>query len=404
MTAGRLMLVRRWTITWTTAPPIAVLVLAGSLALLWLDTRPLAVNDAFGYDGLQYARLALRLRSGTPVEIDAPYVYRLATPALVAASGLELRVGFFVLSVASALGAGLLLLALLRRYGADPSTAVLAVSWWGLLPYTLREALHTPVLIDELAFLILVALLLAGTTKRYLAFSVLLVIGALTRESLLLLAPFLWLRALPLGWQTVARAVAATAPALIVFALIHLAPPIPPSSRGLETTSLIGLHAYLIATNTAGHAVRALLGPLFGLGGLLGLAVGRLDALRRFLSAEPGWLFLVVATTVGATLGGLEHDRYLLALAPFLLVVGFARTSFWAAPIIAATLTFLHVIATRALVALPADETAHLDHALSTMPEGQLLGASLVPAIAALGIAVIVWRRERGTVPPYSRR
>jgi hypothetical protein len=107
---------------------------------------------------------------------------------------------------------------------------------------------------------------------------------------------------------------------------------------------------------------------------------------------------------VGATLGGLEHDRYLLALAPFLLVVGFARASFWAAPIIAVTLTFLHVIATRALVALPADETAHLDHALSTMPEGQLLGASLVPAIAALGIAVIVWRRERGTVPPYSRR
>jgi hypothetical protein len=391
-------------ITWKTAPSIVVLVLTGLLLLLWIDTRPLAVNAGFGYDGLQYARLALRLRSGVPVEIDAPYAYRIAAPAVVAASGLELHVGFLVLSVASVLGSGLLLLALLRRYGASPGVAVVAVTWWGLLPAALRETLHTPVLVDEPSFFILVALLLAATTKRYAAFAVLLVIGALTRESVLVLAPFLWLRAIPGGGYAVARAIAATLPGLIAFALVRLVPPIPPSPGGLQTADLIALHAYLIATNTDGHAIRALLGPILGLAGLLGVALGRLRAVRRFLSGEPGWLYLTVAVSVAATLGGLEHDRYFVELAPFLLVAGFAGSALWTRPVVAASLTILHVLATRALIPLLGDEATHLGRSLSTMPEGQLLGTALVPTASISAIALLAWYRERRPVPQRDAR
>lgn len=110
------------------------------------------------------------------------------------------------------------------------------------------------------------------------------------------------------------------------------------------------------------------------------------------LLAEPGWLYLLVATSVGATLGGLDHDRYFLELAPFLLLVGFARSVPWTG-LIAAALTLLHAIATRAFVSLAGDEAAHLNYSLSTTPEGQLLGASILPVASVAAIALLTWYR-----------
>lgn len=390
----------RVAITWGLAPTVTVLLLACIFALLWLDTRPLDVNDGFGYDGLEYARLALSLRSGTPMEIDSPQVYRVVAPAIVALSGLEVRLGFFVLNVAADLGSGLLLLVLLKRYGAAPGAAVLAIVWWGVLPFALRKELHTPVLVDAVSFFVLTALLLAAIARQHLLFAVLLAVGVLTRESLLLVAPFLILRAVPLGWRVTATAAAAVIPALAALTLIHVAPPAPPRPGSLDTAAYLAFHSYLIAANIDGDALRALLGPLFGLGGLLSVALGRLRALRQLLATEPGWLYLLIAISTAATIGGLDHDRHVLEVAPILLLVGFAGTARGFVLLLAAPLTLLHVVATRSLVPLSAGETAHRSVSLSTMPESDLLAAAAWPFVAVVAIALLTHRFDRrGSAP-----
>lgn len=389
-------------ITWAVAPTVTVVLLAGILALLWLDTRPLDVNDGFGYDGLEYARLALSLRSGTPMEIDSPQVYRIVAPAIVALSGLEVRQGFFVLNVGADLGSGLLLLVLLKRYGARPGAAVLAIVWWGVLPFALRKELHTPVLVDAVSFFLLTALLLAATARQHLLFAVLLTVGVLTRESLLLIAPFLVLRAVPLGWRVTATAAAAMIPALLALTVIHVAPPAPPRPGSLDTAEYLAFHTYLIAANIDGDALRALLGPLFGLGGLLSVALGRLRALRQLLSTDPGWLYLLFAISTAATIGGLDHDRHILELAPVLLLVGFAGTARWSVPLLAVPLTALHLVATRSLVPLSAGEAAHRSVSLSTMPGGDLLAAAAWPFVAAVAIALVTQRFDRRGPAPIA--
>lgn len=182
-------------LTWRSAPGLAVLALGVLLALFTLNTQPVGANDGFGWDGLHYARLTLSLREGTALVLTAPYAYRLLPAGIVAVSGMDIRTGFLVLSAASVIGAGLVIVALLRRRGATPAGAFFGAVWFGLIPFGLRQVLHLPVGVDSLGLFFLLALALAALSSRFAIFGVLLIGAALTRENLLLMAPFLWLRA-----------------------------------------------------------------------------------------------------------------------------------------------------------------------------------------------------------------
>jgi len=363
-----------------------VIALALLLGVFTINTQPIAVNDGFGYDGLHYARLTLSLREGSTLVLTAPYAYRVLPAEIVARSGMDIRAGFFVLNAAALLAAGLVILALLRRRGATPLGALTAVVWFGLLPFGLRQVLHVPVGVDALALLLLLGLSLASLSDRYVTFGIVLIAAALTRENLLLMAPFLWLRGA--AERRLPQAVLATVPAFAAIGLVYLMPPVPPAAIGPGSVDFIGYHAYVIAANTDADAWRVVLGLLLALGPLLGIAIARLNAVRAVIRNESGWLFFLVSGFVATTLGGLDHDRYDVWFLPFLLIVAFAGTDLFDRPRVALPLTLLMALGLRALVPLGADESSHFAFFVATMPAADLARNALIPACCSVAATV----------------
>src|SRR5207237_22326 len=97
------------------------------------------------------------------------------------------------LDLLAALGSAWLLYRLLRHYAVSPALSLLAVGWWAVLPLGLRWALYYPVLPDTLGFFLLLALMVCALEGRFVLFGGVLVVAALTRESLIALGPLLWL-------------------------------------------------------------------------------------------------------------------------------------------------------------------------------------------------------------------
>jgi len=105
---------------------------------------------------------------------------------------------------------------------------------------------------------------------------------------------------------------------------------------------------------------------------------------------EPGWTLYAVSTLLGATLGGLDHDRYLLLLVPLLLVaVGRAYPHVWRTEWLVG-LTILQLVCTRALVPMAGDASAHFALMASSAPIAQLLETSGVIGSVIVVVAVLL--------------
>lgn len=369
-------------------PAIVVVALAALLIAFHLITEPIAVFGGVGYDGILYARMVEVLRSGVATDVASPYVFRILPAAIVAWSGLDVVLGFYVLNVAATLAAGLVLLAFLRHCGIGAPLRGYAVVWWALLPFSLRFAVHDPVLVDGIGFLFAIALLYAAMTRRLVIFAVLLAAAVLTRENLIVLAPLPILRSFQ--WSERVRATLASVPALAVLIVIHAWPIIAPDQGTPSTAEFVGYNAYMIATNADDQATRLVLSPILALGILLSLVAARPVAVARVFGREPGWTLYAVSTLLSATLGGLDHDRYLLLLVPLLLVaVGRAYPRVWRTEWLVG-LTILQLFCTRALVPMAGDAKAHFALMASSAPIAQLLETSAIIGSVIVVVALLL--------------
>ncbi len=356
------------------------------LALFALDTRPLETNGGLGYDGVEYAAATSWLRGDASAALHAPWAYRILGPALVALSGLEARPGFFALNSAALLASSLVLLVLLRREGATPARSLLLVIWYALLPNGLRYALAYPVLVDGLGLLLFIALVAASALRRPLPFAILLVAGVLAREHVLLLAP---LGTTARGGRGALQLAAIATPAVLVLLAARLAIPV---AAGPSQVDLVGYNAAVLLLNFDGEAFRSAAAPLLTFGTLSSVLLARPGAVREVLR-RPWWAYVAAVILIAGAVGGRDHDRYLVWLAPFLLLAA-ARIAWrpWAA----LALTVLQAIAARTLFPLDGSDAAYRSFALISMPLDVLARSGIVAA-AAVAVGAIAIRPARAT-------
>lgn len=366
-------------------------------ALLSLVTPAIIFNQGLGYDGQWYAQMVYGLRTGAPVTIPAPWVYRIGPPWLVAVSGLETKIAFLIMDLVAYFASAILLLRLARRYGASLVLALTAVLWWALLPAGLRLSIHYPVLLDAIGFLLLVALINAALARRPWVFAALLIGAVVTRENLLVMVPFLWLC---LRAQGVLRATLMTAvaslPAALVLTVVFVNPILEPS-HGFQSFTLIQDHLRSVLENTNYQAWRLVLAPELSLGMFVIIQFWRLRDKIRFLGSEPAWVYYLVAFAA-VTVAGTDYDRRLLLIVPALIVLAFGvGGGSTAVPLwLWLALTTLHVVASRVIVPLQPDDTAYLQYALDTMhPRRLAVIALLLLPVFIGGLVALEFARRR---------
>jgi hypothetical protein len=382
-----------------------------SLAVIWPFTPAIAFNNGLGNDGLVYGAMVRELREHLGITPAPPWVFRLFPVWLVSITPLDVRTGFFVLNLVSVAASLPLLIRFLARYAVTGGVAVLAVGWWLLLPMGLRWDLYYPVLPDALGFLLLMLLLVSALEKRYLVFAVALVAAALTRENLLMMVPFIWLANLRGGWRAATLlTAAASAPAIAVFFLVRVFPPITPFDAypNWLASHRIDVNIQRITQNIDGHAWRYLLAAPLSLGLLVAIPIARSwrdlgptwQRALVTLRAQAHWAYFVLATFALAVIGGWDDDRYLFVLAPPALVLtfGLAR-ELWSSPWRAAALTVIQLVAIRFLWPVGPSEHDYFQYTVAFMDQSRMWGAAVIAAIA-FGLAVVVARLDPRALSP----
>ncbi len=375
-------------------PALAVAIAGLAFVVLAPFTPRIAFNEGLGFDGRVYAWLTQALRGDHSVTVVPPWSFRLAPSAIVAATGLDVKLGFLLLDLVAALASAALLYRLLRHYTVSPGLALLAVGWWAVLPLGLRWALYYPVLPDTLGFLLLLALMVSALEGRFVAFGALLVVAALTRENLVALGPFLWLlhvRRDPVG--VTLRSLAIGLPAVLVYLAVRLFPvvPPPPEFTNWAERYQIDVNLRFVFENIDAHAWRYVLAAPLTLGMFFALPFAWPRGLFAFLCRELHWAYYLVMSFVVALVGGRDDDRYLYVLVPALavFVCQLAPSSLWRSGWRVAALTVLHLAAVRFLWPVGASETEYLQYTVSAMSVDRMMALTIFCAVLGLsGIAV----------------
>src|SRR5205814_2027206 len=79
-------------------------------------TPAITFNNGLGDDGQIYDQMVRALRDHAAIQPAPPWVYRLAPAWIVAATGVDTRLGFILLNVASVIASAPLFVLFLRRY------------------------------------------------------------------------------------------------------------------------------------------------------------------------------------------------------------------------------------------------------------------------------------------------
>jgi hypothetical protein len=365
-----------------------------TLGLFALLTPRITFNDGLGNDGSLYANLTEGLRGRAAPLPWGPFVYRLLPSAIVALMPLDIVTGFLVINILSILGSAILLLRLLGRYHVPQMLALLALFWWLSLPMGPRWNIYYPVLGDAFGFFILVALILCALERRLALFAAGLAAGALARENLLMMIPFLWrvnVRTAPIRWTVLVALV--SIPAIAALILVRAFPPVPPAlgSSAMTQLGVIADEVSAIVDNRSGQAWRVLLGGPVSLGLLLVIPLLRLRRTLRFLSVEMHWMYFAGLAVIGAVIGGRDTDRYLYVLAPLLLILTFAvHGDLWRSWPRAAALTAVQLVALRVGWPIGTSEAEYLQYTTGFMDLERLFGLALLMALASAVAALLM--------------
>ena len=284
---------------------VALLVATAGMIFLYgridYTAAPYNTWDLASYRAM--AAAAPRLAS----DVCQPPAYRLLGPYLVGLLPVPETAGFYLVAIVASLALVLLAYALFRALGLTPLVATVTVIlfafnrfWFGLTVWDYFQ------INDLLSLVWIVIMFLAMMKDRWALFGGVLVLGVLTRETALLMAPvafvYLWERKELAGkWRRFALAVI---PGVVAFLLIRLLVPAPCGKS--------------LFTQLAAHS-RSILAPekLFRLTinsylpfSLLPLVF--LGATVAFFRQRPHALVLVALVFL-STLFGLSYDERLMA-------------------------------------------------------------------------------------------
>ncbi len=183
--------------------PLALLLIAAAFFWAGQLESPISYQDGFGWDGVEYGRMAAQFAAGVAPKAEAPFVYRIGTPWLVARLSPDNPLaGFRLLNLGASLIAPLLLFAWFKSFRLEPFMRLLMLASFLLAWHTpLRFSFFYPVWVDPLLWLWWLGglLMLLKTPRRtgpiwLVAWTLFAASGAAIREVILLLPLLLALR------------------------------------------------------------------------------------------------------------------------------------------------------------------------------------------------------------------
>ena len=182
----------------------ALAVFCGALLfILYLSTPVTNQFDGMGHDGRFYFSIAAKFHgqlydTKEPLQYGAtqaawesmpPWCWRLLTPALAGALPFPLKTNFLIVNSIAAYLTLLALYVLIAQLGYSRSIRVTALLLYAGAFWSVRSVFHYPLMIDPVTNFFIVLILLAALYERYRTVPLLLFLGALQKESIILLAP-----------------------------------------------------------------------------------------------------------------------------------------------------------------------------------------------------------------------
>lgn len=158
--------------------------------------QPVSFNNGQGWDGVIYFKVANQLATHMLPNAEAPYVYRVGTPLLVAIFfGSDLLLGFKIVNIAGNLLTTVLFVFWLRLYLNDRKTRVLLVTLFLVMFHgPVRLVYYSPVYTDPWFFVVLLTGLIGiqktqanATILRICFLGLIVFVGVIFREAALII-------------------------------------------------------------------------------------------------------------------------------------------------------------------------------------------------------------------------
>lgn len=367
----------------------AAIAIAAAVTLAVVAITPrITFNGGLGYDGQDYGAMTAAFRGQPHGPVLGMHRSRLALPAVVAASGLDVRDGFLAIDLVSDAVSATLLYLLLTGCGAGRRLALLGVFWWAVLPQGPRHDLYYPVRIDAFAFALLLGLLNAVRRDRLVPVALMLPLAVLTRENLLAVAPIVWIRERGSGfrWATL-RTLAVVTPAVLVFLIVRAFPRELGAPPALDVSVPGVLKQSLELLPITWKRILLAYPVTLGLLGLVPLVLYRssITALRR----EPWWIYFLGFTLFFLVISGIDWDRNYQLLVPLGAILTFAvpgREELLTGRV-AVLLTSVHVALSRAWLPFGPDEASYSAYVVGLMD----LTTAAVMTVASLVALALTW-------------
>jgi hypothetical protein len=175
----------------------------------------------------QYRYIEMALGDGARPELarEAPFCWRVLVPAgarLLARTGLDLNVAFYVITNLSLFGFLVTLFLFLRRRGLSPASATLGIVLTGLMQGAVRWYEYQYWMTDPTCLLLVVVTLCLLQDERMLPAAATAILAAFTRETSVIIFPFYFVRTWrkrSLGEAARRTAVLAAVPLLVLVLL-----------------------------------------------------------------------------------------------------------------------------------------------------------------------------------------
>jgi hypothetical protein len=305
----------RHPLVWLVALPLLLLAIIGA------STPVTERAQGFDSDGKRYAVMADASLFKARYSHEAPWCWRVMTPFLASLLPFSTLTDFRVLAVVSNWLSLVLIFGILRRNGFSHALSALGVVLYAGVFWSIKFFFYSPAYIDSGTQVFWLAILYCAVTGRYAAVPVLLTVGVLQKESLLLLAPVVWVdfaaRQGSLQLRSLAYGGALAVPAALILLGVRTA--IPATNDYAASDMIASQIAY---TATPANWPRLLLAVFSGLGILPFVAALRPRAAGARLH-EPLWFALLVLGGV-LLVAGEDKARLFLYALPAVVVLAVA--------------------------------------------------------------------------------
>ena len=293
------------------------------VTLSWLTTSQIKAQSGLDVDGKIYAEMAARGLTPDGTTIYAPWCWRVLTPALSSLLPFDVVGDFKTLAFVSHIVSLFLLYCLLRGLGREHLTSLVGLLLYAGVFWTVKFAFFSPAYVDFQTQTLLLLTLFLMVLRRYGLIPFVLTLGVLQKESLLFLAPIVFIH--------IGRTEGWFKPKSLILLLLFLIPPL--MARGWITSRVIPDNIYSPLGAYADNAMEQLTSLRFysrfgieifsGTGLILLLLLFRAKAAGEFLREHPEWTAQLILGTV-LLFGGVDKARLFLLMLPALVVIASA--------------------------------------------------------------------------------